>query len=218
MISEPLHLRAGGKHCIIDGGALKESIATYNEVVLKDVYGIFAYAKKYKPSVIVDIGAYVGIFSRLCSLLFPEAEIYAYEPNPNILSLLTENAKETNIRVFPYAILDKAGTIKLKLVRDKQIFAKVASEGSLFAEAIPISEVCKGQTVDLLKMDCEGSEWRILTNTEFLGRVRTLRMEYHLEGHSIDDLVALLEKGEHRVVYRTRAPKNIGILWSEKIR
>jgi hypothetical protein len=34
--------------------------------------------------------------------------------------------------------------------------------------------------VDLLKVDCEGAEWEILEQLDPLGKVRSLRMEYHL--------------------------------------
>ena len=46
---------------------------------------------------------------------------------------------------------------------------------------IPLKEVAKrlGGNIDLLKMDCEGSEWLILQDLETLKHVRYLTVEYH---------------------------------------
>lgn len=73
----------------------------YSEVAVEDCYGIFSYARRARPRLIVDIGANLDMFSKLCSMLFPDADIYAYEPHPSPLIWLRQNASGTKIQVVP---------------------------------------------------------------------------------------------------------------------
>jgi hypothetical protein len=39
-----------------------------------------------------------------------------------------------------------------------------------------------GGSADFVKLDCEGAEWDLLTDTEPWQRVRNLSLEYHIDG------------------------------------
>jgi hypothetical protein len=39
----------------------------------------------------------------------------------------------------------------------------------------------KSNTIDIVKMDCEGSEWEILNKTKIWKNIKFLTMEYHLK-------------------------------------
>ena len=43
-----------------------------------------------------------------------------------------------------------------------------------------------GGKIDLLKMDCEGSEWDILENPKSLSQVDNITLEYHLWANQKD--------------------------------
>jgi len=62
-----------------------------DEVYGGDYYCVRALAEHLNPRVIVDIGAHIGAFTRLAKELFPDAQVYALEPNPFSFELLRMN-------------------------------------------------------------------------------------------------------------------------------
>ena len=108
-VHDPFWVGTATKSGLVYGGNLKGSYYAYNEIVIDDEYGIYGYLRRTAPRLIVDIGAHVGMFSKLCSLAFPEAVIYAYEPNPGSFKWLKQNCKGTRITPFEKAVLGRGG-------------------------------------------------------------------------------------------------------------
>jgi FkbM family methyltransferase len=220
MLHPPYWIAANGQTCQVMAGNDLGSATCYREVIVDDCYEIFSYSKHSKPSVIVDIGANVGIFSKLCTLMFPNADIYAYEPNPTALTWLKQNAELTRIKVFPCAVAEKVGIVMLDTKCDSTL-GRIDREGNLPVNCVAVSEVAEGRKIDLLKMDCEGAEWLILHNTELLRRTQNFCMEYHLfEQNTLQKLQELIEKAGHRVVRicpQTDWESKVGLLWSTRI-
>jgi len=200
MVHPPFVFYANGQSHRIAAGNDLGSGSCYSEVVVQDCYGIFGYAKRAHPRLIVDIGANIGVFSKLCSALFPDADIYAYEPNPTALAWLRENAAGTRIRVLPVAVGETSRSVNLDTSCDSAI-GRVKDHGDLQVECIAASDVAEGHAIDLLKIDCEGSEWSILLDASLLRRSRELCLEYHLfDGHTVEDLRALVGQSGHHIV------------------
>lgn len=220
MVHPPYWIAANGKACQVLAGNDLGSLTCYGEVIVDDCYDIFNYSKHFKPSIIVDIGANVGIFSKLCSLLFPDADIYAYEPNPTALNWLEQNADFTRIKVYPFAVGEQAGLVMLDSETDSTN-GRISNEGNLTVNCVSPSEVAEGVQIDLLKMDCEGSEWSILQDTQLLRRTHNFCMEYHLfDKQTIQDLQELIEKAGHRIVRVSPQidwESTVGILWSTRM-
>jgi FkbM family methyltransferase len=142
------------------------------------------------------------MFSKLCSLLFPQADIYAYEPNPSAFEWLTRNAEGTRIQAVPCAVGQHDGLVKLDTSCDSTI-GRVTKDGNLQVECIAASAVASGRPIDFLKMDCEGSEWAILQDTTLLNRAKEACLEFHLV-----DTHSLIEKADHRVVRISNTKEN----------
>jgi len=160
---------------------------------------MFSYARRAKPQVIVDIGANFGMFSKLCSMLFPEADIYAYEPNPSPVTWLQQNAAGTRIRVFPAAVWETPGVMMLDTKCDSTN-SEVRDDGDLPVQCLAGSELADGRQIDFLKLDAEGGEWSILRDPSLLRRSREFCLAYHLHGRPVEELKRLVETSGHRVV------------------
>jgi len=181
----PYWLWANGQLCTVAAGSEAGAGSCYSEVAVEDCYGMFAFARRARPQVIVDIGANLGMFSKLCSMLFPEADIYAYEPHPSPVTWLQQNAAGTRIRVIPVAVGETSGVVKLDTTCDSTN-SQVKNDGDLPVQCVAGSEVAEGRDIDLLKMDCEGSGWSILRDQSLLRRTKEFCLAYHLQGRLVD--------------------------------
>jgi FkbM family methyltransferase len=200
MLRPPFWLSVNGQTCRIAAGQNAGAGSCYAEVVIEDCYEIFDYAKRANPKVIVDIGANLGVFSKLCTLLFPQANIFAYEPNPSALEWLAQNAAGTRIQVIASAVGQAAGMVNLDTSCDSTI-GRITENGNLSVPCVAVADVAAGRQIDFLKMDCEGSEWSILQDRTLLERTKTCCLEYHLyDSHSLEELRGLIKKANHRVI------------------
>jgi FkbM family methyltransferase len=199
MLTPPYWLWVKGQLCRVVASSEAGAASCYAEVAVEDCYEMFSYARRATPQVIVDIGANFGMFSKLCSILFPEADIYAYEPHPEAVSWLQQNAAGTRIRVLPFAVGGTSGMVKLDTACDSTN-ASVKDDGDFPVECVAGSDLAAGHQIDFLKMDCEGHEWAILRDPSLLKRTKEFRLAYHLHGRSVEELKRLIEAAGHRVV------------------
>jgi FkbM family methyltransferase len=155
-------------------------------IFLDDDYGLSEF-RKNKISKIIDIGANVGFFSIASRFFFPDAAIHAYEPNLDLESDLAHNFSQLNIELRTQAVGKKSCSVKLDLMGESnQTRVNESSSGS--TEMVSLDSVVKeaGGKIDLLKMDCEGSEWDILEDPESLRQVDNVTLEYHLWANQED--------------------------------
>jgi FkbM family methyltransferase len=155
-------------------------------IFLDDDYGLTKF-RKNKISKIIDIGANVGFFSLASKFFFPNSEIHAYEPNLDLKRYLDYNFSQLNIELHTQAVGVKSGSVKLDLIGESnQTRVKESSSGT--TEIVSLDSVLKKVEgkIDLLKMDCEGSEWDILENPESLRQVDNVTLEYHLWANQQD--------------------------------
>lgn len=208
MLRPPYWVTTNGQTCRIFAGSNPGAGSCYAEVVVEDSYRLFEYRKRAKPETIVDIGANFGVFSKLCAMLFPDATIYAYEPNPASLRWLKQNAEGTRIHIVPSAVSSHAGNVRFDTSYDPTL-SHVSDKGELVVSCLAASDVADGLPIDLLKMDCEGGEWQILKNPSLLKRTADFCLEYHLLGdRTLEELIQLVESAGHRIHSLTRNEGN----------
>ncbi len=67
---------------------------------LLELYGknVYYFSSDFKDPVILDIGANVGDTALYFKWLFPDAWVYAFEPNPGAYNLLVKNVQENNFK------------------------------------------------------------------------------------------------------------------------
>lgn len=155
----------------------------FKEIFMSDVYEIVDLVNKLPVSpLVIDIGANVGFFDFLLLSKLDTAIIHSYEPVKSNIEKLQETIKanpsiKKNIFINQLAVTGNAKEY-LELfsenTQDNQVVASVFSDfnpnnvKSIRVPCITLTDIIKNNgfnKIDLLKMDCEGSEFDIIYNT-----------------------------------------------------
>ncbi len=144
----------------------RDSIEAYIEVFQDKVYDRGAIPKK--GDIVIDIGAYVGMYSIKASQFVGDTGfVVAVEPLPSNLVYLKKNLKGLpNTRVEKVALLDHIGKEKLYTSPGSAVHSMAyAQDNFVVVRVTTLDELVrrwKFTKVDFIKMDAEGSELLIL--------------------------------------------------------
>ena len=182
---------------------------------------MFSWMKKLKlkEPTILDIGAFIGLYSICYSQIYKNCFIHAFEPVPKSLKILSSNLKKnklTNIKVSKIAIIDKKKTINIG-IPDRKVhnrYKKNINDGlfSIFAQkskfkikAMPLDLFVKKKQIkkiDFIKIDVEGAEALVLQ-----GGIKTIRRHKPIIQLEYNDLTKTLGKKDIEY-FREFAKKN----------
>jgi FkbM family methyltransferase len=146
-----------------------------------------------KPKVILDIGSNIGASVIYFNRLFPDANIFGFEPHPDTFRILQKNVEHLpGVRIFNYGL---GATHQRIAVRADQVNFGAFSTGGRFKDrGHPASTVeCEirrldevlGEIgiaqVDLIKIDCEGAEADVFSTLpdEILNHCQWIVGEFH---------------------------------------
>ncbi len=180
----------------------KETLRVFKEFFMSDAYSI-ELLKKYLPanSVVVDIGANIGMFPIRLLLEQPDCKFYSYEPFPNNFAILEKNIIQNSftknrINVSNKAVLGKMQD-NLKIFFNKNsdytdtssiIRGFENNNDSITVPCTTLEEIYKNENlsyISLLKLDCEGSEYSILYDSP-LSLIKNIPFIV-VETHDLDD-------------------------------
>ncbi len=159
--------------------------ATFEEVLLRREYDIQV---GFNPVNIVDCGANIGLTAVFFANRFPKSHIVAIEPDLENFGLLETNTKSyKNISVVHSGVWesDKYLSVVDNGMGNNAFTVKEVPENTPSAfKAVSITTIMsqKGwDTIDILKMDVEGSEKNIFENNyqAWLPKVKILIIELH---------------------------------------
>jgi len=146
----------------------------------------YALSAALRPTLILDLGAYIGLASVYFAERWPEARIIAVEPHPESFALLERNvAAYPQVRAVRAAVWDSRR--RLGLVNPGETewgyrFAD-AAPGAMGADALTIGDFladARADDVVLVKLDVEGAEREALAASEgWMPRIRALMVEVH---------------------------------------
>ncbi len=200
-------------------------------LVVKEIWVDKDYDMPLKnPKVILDVGANIGGASIFFSKLYPQSKIYAYEPAKFTYQVLLDNLRLNNIKnVFPIrqAIAGKSGKLAFYVHEASGLSSLFSSRVNMVkttVSAISLANVFKNHAIskcDLLKMDCEGAEYDILSNTsvDILKKVKNMIIEYHdsITYHHHGELIELLTRRGFMVKIKPHyLEDDIGLIYASR--
>lgn len=195
----------------------------FKEIFVTDFYGIDGLAKSLPPGpVIVDIGANAGYFNVILFSKIKTATVYAYEPilsNYQLFAKIIDMnpALQNKIHLFNKAVVGSPrGDIELfmETASDNSVIASVYADfdvqnrHTIKVPAISLEQIItenKLLRVDLLKVDCEGSEYPIIyeTPSHVWDKIQQLTIEVHnldQEKRNVDFLNQFLQNKGYTTV------------------
>ncbi|MGB9762775.1 MAG: FkbM family methyltransferase [Minisyncoccia bacterium] len=173
------------------------------EIYLDEIYG-----SGFKNKNVIDIGMSNGDSSIYFAKEGSE-RVIGLEPDKRSFDLALKNIKESQVDniVLPLnkALSDQTGIIEL-IVYDSNPNANSVDEINMVklkdskfkerVEAITLKEIIdmfNGENIDLLKMDCEGCEYKVLRTLpqEYFSKILNIILEYH---NGLQDIPEILKK------------------------
>lgn len=138
--------------------------------------------------VIVDCGAHIGLSVLWFSKMFPEAQIFAIEPNRENFTLLCRNTEGlTNVTLMHGGIWDTPGSLVIENAgAGMSAFRLTQTEVMSTAEMIPaftiddILRLAGHNRALLVKIDIEGGEAALFrSNTDWISHAGLIVIELH---------------------------------------
>jgi len=175
-------LRNGLKIC---GTGSKWTWFILNEVFIKKEYAV----PVSNPATIIDIGANIGAASLFFAKRFPDAVVYAFEPFEKNFSFLKKNIEINDLqeRVIPVkkAVGDSDGELNLYLNCDNDGCHSLLRTWNPQGKAVEVPVITldnfikekKINKIDLLKIDCEGMELKVLQSIKDFSLIKNIVLE-----------------------------------------
>ncbi|MDR1457870.1 MAG: FkbM family methyltransferase [Puniceicoccales bacterium] len=167
----------------------------------------FSNIDSKEGDVVIDIGGNIGMISIFLAKKFPFLKIYAFEPVKENFENFKRNIKLNKIpdgviTVENLAVTKDARTVNLNINMTNSggsglcVEKEVGSFQSWDVQSVTLEDIFEKfaiKSCKLLKIDCEGSEYEILYNTDkdILKKCEHMRGEFHEDsyirnqGHSI---------------------------------
>ena len=157
---------------------------------------------------VVDVGANIGVFSLWAERL--GADVTAFEPEPRTFASLVANVAGRRISPRQAALVGEAvPAVRLYLselsstrhtVLGKEIESREPLRDFVEVPAVTLADIVDSGC-DLLKLDCEGTEFEALlgADDETLRRAQRIILEFHRFAGSPEAIVDRLEAAEMTV-------------------
>ncbi|MBU1292537.1 FkbM family methyltransferase [Patescibacteria group bacterium] len=161
-------------------------LALIREIFLDDEY---KHETVQDAETIFDVGANIGMASIYFACIYPDAKIYAFEPDPQVFARLKDQVSSfENIIPMQMALGGTDGTrnfyIHPESILSGSLIERVGGQQQVTVPSRKIStlvEELELGNVDLLKFDIEGGERELFENEEDRKCVANLVGEVHLD-------------------------------------
>lgn len=174
-----------------------------DDIIKNDSYKLQTILDVVKNAkLIVDVGAHIGCFAILANSINPKATIVCIEACPENVDILRKNVGEFATVIHAACSYEEGELMLLNSVREdcestggSVVIKKIDKESTELRQQgyqywdderellnITLEEVLlyySHNKIDILKLDCEGSELSILGNTTSLDKIEYIIGEYH---------------------------------------
>jgi len=176
----------------------------FDEIFVENCYEPPEAMKRAPFGTVIDVGANIGLFTLRCKQLWPEARVVAIEPHPGNFHLFEEHVeinRLSDVQPMQVGIAEKCGHFDLYIadrnIAGHSMYKKTADSHSIsiptctLADVMPKTEAGSGGT--LLKIDCEGCEYPLLSTLtqEIADRISCIVFEPE---RGLYDVEVLIEK------------------------
>ena len=174
--------------------------------IFSDCYKVLEREITFSPGdVVLDIGACEGMFSIWLAKLFPEIKIIAVEPVPRTFYQMLRNIGingVTNIETVQAAVGPTMGRITMNVSKDfsggSSSIIKFVESDMVQVESDMITleflfERFRIERARLMKIDIEGAEYEVLTNTSILKNIDYVVAEFHANQGLINSMKDMRE-------------------------
>ncbi len=159
---------------------------TFDQVFIQDQYNI---ELPFAPKTILDAGANVGLSAAYFAHRFPDASIVAVEPDKSNFETLQKNVRKyPQVKPLCMGLWNKDAFLKITNARDCRHNSFMVSETDVTdSQAIPAISIQSimaqngWDTIDILKIDIEGSEKEVFgaDYEQWLPKTKAIFIELH---------------------------------------
>src|SRR5882672_2747054 len=108
-----------------------------------------------EPKAVIDVGANVGQFAVACAKIFPGIVVHSFEPLPECVEKLRQNAaKLAGVRVYPTALGGQGGKVVFH-VNSHTHSSSILSLGGRHRQAFPAAKETRTIEVPISTLDWE---------------------------------------------------------------
>lgn len=173
------------KKPVLDISNTEPVFMNYEEFFIDGVYDNYDLDN---CNTVFDIGANVGLWTKYI-LNRNAKKVYCFEPNKNAVEHLRESLKnDTNTKIIEKAVYKENTSLQFYVDESNSLISSLIPESghtpSYNVEAITLEEAIQmsgEKTVDLVKIDVEGSEFGIIEgmSKETAAKIDSFLIEYH---------------------------------------
>jgi FkbM family methyltransferase len=166
-------------------------VMAVKEVLVDREYAfVLPRIKNIVSPVVLDVGAHIGLFPLWLLKQHPHARVRSVEADPRTYDILSRNIALAQASGVQWEALnaaawgENAGQLRFSAA-GPSMSHRVSSDGDIRVEGVTMNSLLDGLagasgTVDLMKVDIEGSEEAFLcANPDLLKRVHNLVVELH---------------------------------------
>lgn len=172
----------------------------------KNGEGLFLKNCLAPGDVVFDIGANKGEWSLRAMQAEPSLHVFAFEPVDAIHSILKQNLQEyyPNVKTFPLAMDQEVGSLsffyypstsEFSGFYDRDILKENLTSQKITVPTVSLDHFSAKENIshiDLVKIDTEGAEWRVLQGAQELIRNEQIEMiQFEYGGTYIDANITL---------------------------
>jgi FkbM family methyltransferase len=171
----PLAMVRWQGHDVFYRPATSDPLAIYQVLFRRGSKAEYYLPPALRPEVILDIGSNIGASILFFREKFPMARIYGFEPNPDTFRVLQKNvASLPAVEIFNYGL--GAADATVSVLFDGADFSRfmakpggaewsgpLAPTGCQIKHAGDVMKHLGVSKADLIKIDCEGGEYDVLT-------------------------------------------------------